>query len=222
VIVTSPSGLVVAIKITETLVIGGAILGCLIYIGIFARRGTIWAVQRAFNGRLNPDRLVMCSKVIGWFAVGVAEIVACMATVFVISPLLFYFSIARILDAVSPPPKIAQDFFGPGPRRDDQTISKLFSSRLQEKFPVGGNETALVNELGKEGFRPLRPPPRDCLPPGQQPPLRTVFTRCYDPKYKMEYIWGRFVCSDRLYVEWAADENGKIIKVTGTYHQACL
>src|SRR3974390_2307982 len=69
------------------------------------------------------------------------------------------------------PPQIAEGIIPTSGRRDYAAIGAGLNSALQRTFPVGTSEAVLVSTLQRQGFKPLPPPPADCLPPGQRPPI---------------------------------------------------
>jgi hypothetical protein len=100
---------------------------------------------------------------------------------------------------------------------------------LTRRFPIGTNEATLKSTLLAQGFHFAKlPPPENCVPPGQSAPVGVIFYHCLSPDRKkalertLEYIWGRFPCSQSLLVEWSVDDRGEIANVQGYYHGVCL
>jgi len=97
------------------------------------------------------------------------------------------------------------------------------STLLQQKFPAGTSEAALKSTLRRQGFKPLPPPPADCLRRGETQQIGRVYIPCYDPTNQLEYSWNAgFVCGETLRVAWTTDGAGGIADVRGSYDAGCL
>lgn len=126
------------------------------------------------------------------------------------------------------PPPIAQGVITKEDWPHFEAASRKWTKVLQSKFPVGSREDILKSILLDQGFRPIEPPPSNCIPPGQQVPLRVAFQRCLTPeqeekrKRTLEYKWGGGVCTESVSVIWSSDELGALTHVQGGYHGACL
>lgn len=158
-----------------------------------------------------------------WFL----AILALLAVVF--SPtarLVMGILIAGLLN--SGPPPIAQGVITKEDWPHFEAASRKLTEVLQSKFPVGSREDILKSILLDQGFRPIVPPPSNCIPPGQQVPVGVVFHQCLTPdqeekrKRTLVYKWGGGVCIDSISVIWSSDELGALTYVEGGYYGACL
>jgi hypothetical protein len=121
------------------------------------------------------------------------------------------------------PPQIAQGVVFTNDPRSYEDVSARLSTVLQQTFPVGTGEAALKSTLLRQGFRPLPPPPPNCLKPGESPRVGAVYVDCYDPTHELRYDWGDgAVCGNTISVVWTTDGNGGLKDVRGFYHSACL
>ena len=97
------------------------------------------------------------------------------------------------------------------------------TAALEHNFGLGANEEVLRSTLLAQGFKPLPPPPADCLPADQKPPLRKVYVPCYSTKNILRYEWnGNLVCLDAIAVTWRTNDKREITEVKGSYSSACL
>ena len=158
-----------------------------------------------------------------WFL----AILALLAVVF--SPtarLVMGILIAGLLYNSTPP--IAQGVITKEDWPHFEAASRKLTEVLQSKFPVGSREDILKSILLDQGFRPIVPPPSNCIPPGQQVPVGVVFHQCLTPdqeekrKRTLVYKWGGGVCIDSISVIWSSDELGALTYVEGGYYGACL
>ncbi len=122
----------------------------------------------------------------------------------------------------SPPSMFAADIAGMWFKWDE--AGRKITTHLQEQFPAGTSEAALKSALAKQGFKPLPPPPANCVPAGQQVPVGKVQTRCPtgDPGPTLVYQWGGFGCTSTVSVRWESDSRQNITQVNGGYYGACL
>jgi hypothetical protein len=121
-----------------------------------------------------------------------------------------------------PPPMFEADLAGMWNKWDE--ASRKITARLQEQFPAGMTEAVLKSTLIKQGFKPLPPPPADCVPAGQQMPVGKTYRPCptSDPSKTLTYRWGGGVCTSTISVRWETNSDKAITKVTGGYNAACL
>src|SRR5258708_4013596 len=75
--------------------------------------------------------------------------------------------IAGLLNDSRPPP-IAQGAITKEDWPHFEAASRKLTEVLQSKFPVRSREDILKSILLDQGFRPIEPPPSNCIPPGQQ------------------------------------------------------
>jgi hypothetical protein len=121
------------------------------------------------------------------------------------------------------PPPIAEGQITDGDWRNWEGGSGKLTAVLERTFPAGTSEHVLKSTLLGQGFKPLPPPPPNCLPPGQFGPPGKVYVPCYDATKILKYVWGRgMVCSEEVVVHWSTDSEGKITSIKGGYHGACL
>jgi hypothetical protein len=122
------------------------------------------------------------------------------------------------------PPPIAEDQLADASWRNQAEATRKLTALMQRKFPTGSSEGALKSTLQNQGFKPLPPPPVDCLPPGQPPPVGRVFTPCptYDRRKTLEYGWGSGVCGQTITVRWSTDDRDNVTRVDASYYMACL
>jgi hypothetical protein len=164
-----------------------------------------------------------------WLLAILALVAATLSGLFVFSPaarLVMGILIAGLL--YNSPPPIAQGVITKEDWPHFEAASRKLTKVLQSKFPVGSREDILKSILLGQGFRPIEPPPSNCIRPGQQVPLRVVFQWCLTPeqeekrKRTLEYKWGGGVCTESVSVIWSSDELGALTHVQGGYHGACL
>jgi hypothetical protein len=129
--------------------------------------------------------------------------------------------IAPLIHNTHPPP-IAEDQLAGATWQNQAEVSRKLNELLQRKFPTGTSEDSLKSTLANQGFKLLPPPPGDCVPRGQSPPVGRVFTPCYDPSNILRYDWGNGVCGQTITVRWSTDDHHGITDVHATYHVACL
>ena len=124
-----------------------------------------------------------------------------------------------------PPRMFSQQFVGEN-RLTGSELNRAISEILKQNFPSGTTLRDLKSSLYKEGLRDRAPPPPNCIPPEKEAevPLRTVYTLCYDNKTQMEYSWSisLFVCSGYINVQWTTDGDGRVDRIKGSGHTACL
>ncbi len=165
-----------------------------------------------------------------WFLAILALVAATLSGLFVFSPtarLVMGILIAGLLNDSRPPP-IAQGAITKEDWPHFEAASRKLTEILQSKFPVGSREDILKSILLDQGFRPIEPPPSNCIPPGQQVPVGVVFYQCLNPeqeekrKRTLAYKWGGGVCIESISVVWSSDELGALTHVEGGYYGACL
>ncbi|WP_119270610.1 hypothetical protein [Taklimakanibacter deserti] len=121
------------------------------------------------------------------------------------------------------PPAIAEDQFAGASWPSRTEASAKLTTLLQRKFPVGTSEDALRATLSSQGFKPLSPPPADCLPAGQPAPIGRAVTTCptHDQSKILEYRWG-VVCGETITIRWWTDDRHAITGLDAAYYVACL
>jgi hypothetical protein len=83
-------------------------------------------------------------------------------------------------------------------------VSSAFDKRIKEQFPVGSDETLMLNELRKENFQIYL---KDTLP--SRYTSRARFTE------------RQIVCDSTWDIQWSA-ESGRITAIVGSHGQLCL
>jgi hypothetical protein len=97
------------------------------------------------------------------------------------------------------------------------------TAAIRRTVADGGKEEALRAVLGAQGFRPLPPPPADCLQAGQRPILGQAYVACYDNERILQYKWSNsFVCGETISVSWRSNDRGEAVDVKAVYFDACL
>jgi hypothetical protein len=168
-----------------------------------------------------------------WFRWTIRILLGCIALVGVAFAALFIKDpiAARLLLAMlvyplfgntSPPAMLKADVTGMWLKWDE--ASRKLTSHLQREFPIGTAETKLKSALLKQGFKPLPPPPSDCVPAGRELPPGRVYTSCPTRDLSMElvYRWGSPICTDSITVRWATDPADAITEISAGYYAACL
>jgi hypothetical protein len=157
---------------------------------------------------------------------GVALLGTALAVLIVINPgaaiILFAMRVFPLFGNTSPPPMFEADVAGMWMKWDE--AGRKITAHLQEQFPAGTTEAALKSALARQGFKPLPPPPADCVPPGVQMPIGKTYTPCptRDPSKALVYRWGGGVCTSTVSVRWETGGGETVTQVTGGYNAACL
>ena len=127
------------------------------------------------------------------------------------------------------PPAIFADQLPAEPVADKAETSRQLTARLQHKFPVGTTEATLKQTLQAQGFKPVDPPPQDCVQPVQNgEPLRSDRPRplaiCppQDQSKSLTYQWSNGRCGATIWVRWSTDASGVITLLDGYFSSACL
>lgn len=125
-----------------------------------------------------------------------------------------------------PPAMFADEMVGSQPPDRAETDRRL-TARLHQKFPLGTTEDTLQKALLAEGFKPLPPPPSDCVPPVQNGELMHVArprTICLpqDQSKSLQYVWGGGVCDRTITVRWSTDDRSTVTLLDGYFDTACL
>jgi hypothetical protein len=126
------------------------------------------------------------------------------------------------------PPEIAAGVISDADWRDQTGASRKFTALLQQRFPAGTDESTLMLQLLRQGFKPLSESylnKAECQKPIQIEPLGTVSETCtYTyPQRILRYSWGPgIICWTSLSVMWSTDEASKIVRIAGSYYGACL
>jgi hypothetical protein len=81
-----------------------------------------------------------------------------------------------------------------------------FTERLTGKFPVGTPEIEVMRTLWLDGFKPMTGPKAD--------PRTAIFTTSNDS-------YSDFCRRDST-VHWSADEQGRLMAISGVYYVTCL
>jgi hypothetical protein len=191
-----------------------------------------------YNGlaakRLHPKTAVLAGGMMKrrWFrrviriSLGfLAILIVPVAVLFILKPevtiILIGVLIAPLIYNTHPPPIAEDQLVGASIWNLAETNRKLTAS-LQRKFPTRTSEDALKSTLLNQGFKPLPPPPGDCVPRGQLPPAGRVFTRCYDPSDILRYDWGNGICHNIITVHWTTNDRREITDLNASYIPACL
>jgi hypothetical protein len=164
-----------------------------------------------------------------WFLAILALVAATLSSLFVFSPTARLVMGILIAGLFNPgPPPIVQGVITKEDWPHFEAASRKLTEVLQSKFPVGSREDILKSILLGQGFRPMRPPPSNCIPPGQQVPVGVAFYQCLTPEQEekrrrmLVYEWGGGVCIESITVVWSSDELGALTHVEGGYYGACL
>jgi hypothetical protein len=122
------------------------------------------------------------------------------------------------------PPPIAENTLVGANWGNRVEVNQKLAAVIQRNFPAGTNEDSLKSVLASQGFKPLPPPPADCIPPGQVQPVGRVFTTCptNDRSRMLEYNWSNFPCGSTVTVSWTSDDRNKITHLDSSYYMACL
>jgi hypothetical protein len=141
-------------------------------------------------------------------------------------PLVVRILLQSLFTTTHPPAMFADQLAGPGLPDPTETSHQL-TARLQEKFPLGTTEDTLKKALLAQGFKPLPPPPSNCVPPIQQgrpSQLDQTAVVCppQDPRKSLQYKWGGGVCVHTITVRWSADTHDTVMLLDGYYYVACL
>jgi hypothetical protein len=164
-----------------------------------------------------------------WVLIALALIFAALAILFLVKPdtLLVAAIILTMLFNPGPPP-IAEGQITSNEWMHWEEGGRKLTAVLERRFPNGTPEFDLKSVLLKQGFHPVPPPPADCLPPGQIPPVGVIYRTCLtaDQKEKLErtleYTWGNGVCTEFVQVWWSVDDRHDITQAQGSYYGACL
>lgn len=150
-------------------------------------------------------------------------LVVLVAALFILNPLGAVMLLHSLIGNKHPPP-IAEDQLAGASWQNEAEPGAKLTTLLQRKFPIGTNEDTLRATLSSQGFKPLPPPPADCLPAGQPAPIGRVVTTCPtdDQSKILEYRWGGGVCAETITVRWWTDDRHAITDLDAAYHAACL
>src|SRR5688500_11203499 len=122
------------------------------------------------------------------------------------------------------PPPIAEDQLAGASWPSQTEASAKLTTLLQRRFPIGTNEDTARSILLSQGFKPLPPPPADCLPVGQPAPIGRAIAHCptHDQSKILEYRWGGGVCAETSSGRWWTDDRHAITELDAAYYAACL
>ena len=158
-----------------------------------------------------------------------AILAAGVAVLFFLNPeatlLLFAILINPIVSNTRPPAIVADELVGASWQKRGE-INRNIDALFQRKFPEGTSEEILRSALLREGFKPLPPPPANCIPREQEQaqPVGRVYVICPtgDRSRILEYQWGSVVCSSTITVRWAVSDRRELTKVNAGYDVGCL
>jgi len=165
-----------------------------------------------------------------WILIAFALVVGAVVVLLLLNPgttFLFAAIFLAMLSNPGPPP-IAEGQITSNEWMNWEEGGRKLTAVLERRFPIGTRESDLKSVLLTQGFRPVPPPPADCLPPGQVAPLGVIYNTCLtaDQKEKLErtlkYTWGNGVCSEFVQIMWSANDRGEITRVQGSYYGVCL
>lgn len=113
-----------------------------------------------------------------------------------------------------------------GAQGSPQEISRRLTARLQHDFPLGTKEETLRSTLLAQGFRPLPPPPLNCVQPvehGKARPAEPGLKICppQDQRKSLQYQWRVQACSSTITVRWSIDASDTVTLLDGHYHAVC-
>jgi hypothetical protein len=165
-------------------------------------------------------------RVVGWslavLGAGLAVATILFPAKVLVPPLFALYWVSTLFHNTKPPPIAEGIVLVSDPTRFAEVSARL-SSVLQQKFPAGTSEAVLKSTLQRQGFKPIPPPPADCVRPGVTPPIGRVFVQCYDATNQLRYEWGDgLVCGATVAVAWTTDGKGGVASVRGSYYSACL
>ena len=163
-------------------------------------------------------------RAVKWVGATAAGLVIAVVVLIVVSPKMRLMAVVIVsfLFADQTPPPIAKgivlrQWFADFGGADAELTAAL------ERIGLGANEDTFRSSLVAQGFKPLPPPPADCLPAEQQHPVGKVHVPCYSTKNILRYEWnGNLVCLDTIAVTWRTNERREITEVKGSYSIACL
>jgi hypothetical protein len=163
-------------------------------------------------------------KILCWVVGAPAAVVAAFA---VVKPDLTAFVFLALLGSLTNnmrPPEFAREAVAGGSWIHWQEPSEKFTLVLRKRFPLGSNEQLMRAALRSDGFEDRKPPPTNCVHPGDPVPIGVVVTPCptHDWRRALDYYWGALPCGNQLTVLWDADRRGKITELDGYYGQTCL
>ncbi|THD49309.1 MAG: hypothetical protein E7774_01320 [Bradyrhizobium sp.] len=84
---------------------------------------------------------------------------------------------------------------------DETDFSRELDDRVQERFPVGSDDKALIAELAAERFVP-------------------EFRHGNDANASV-FVWTGLLCTKIVRVTWRADSSGVLTQVKGSYESKC-
>jgi hypothetical protein len=156
----------------------------------------------------------------------VALLGAGLATLFISNPtgtpLLLGILIQSLVGNTKPPEMYKAEIAGTWTKWDE--ANRHLTARVQQQFPPGTPENTLKSLLLKQGFKPLLPPPADCVKAGEQAPLGRVYVPCptRDLSKELDYRWSSGICTETIGIIWETDGGNAITRVSAGYHGACL
>ena len=105
-----------------------------------------------------------------------------------------------------PHPKVPlTNDLAPGHKGTWSEVSAGFDSRLKTQFPIGSSESAMANELRKEGF------------------TRDDWKSSVDDEHEAVRREDNWVCNQAAHVYWRADASGILSAIRGVYREeGCL
>lgn len=152
--------------------------------------------------------------------------VLALIVLFIINPggaiILVGMLVFPLVGNTHPPPMFDADIAGMWLKWDE--ASQKINGHLRKQFPAGTTEAALKSALANQGFRPLPPPPADCVPGGQQMPIGKTYTVCptRDPSKTLVYKWSGGVCTSTISVRWETNHDKVVTNLDGGYFAGCL
>jgi hypothetical protein len=79
-----------------------------------------------------------------------------------------------------------------------------FDARVQQRYPIGSDESGLRHELQAEGFK-----------------IRRVHDVSGPFDFAASYIYSRLPCRETWRIQWDATQ-GRVTRIQGWYNQVCL
>ena len=153
-----------------------------------------------------------------------ATVIAAWSLIFPIHVFFVHALINSALNVDAHPPKIVARSISDDDWRDETVANRKLTALWEQKFPAGTDESFLKSELLKAGFKPLSSDGKiQCHSLTTTQRIGFVSATCIYPANVFEYSWAiGIVCSHSVFVSWSTNDQGKVGRIEGKYHSACL